>query len=108
MLGGRDNHYTTETKVNKVENYPRIIEKKNFKLSISIKKKLVTKLHTTSSKYTKQSIKCVHDGHAGGPKQYNDFPLGNIFYFYANIFYYFSPPTWLPCTHSVTTQAEEN
>ena len=20
---------------------------------------------------------CVHDGHVGGPKQYNDFPLGN-------------------------------
>ena len=47
------------------------------------------------------SIKCVHDGHVGGPKQYNDFPLGNIFYFYANNFYCFSPPTWLPCTHSI-------
>ena len=45
-------------------------------------------------------IECVHDSHVGGPKQYNDFPLGNIFYFYANIFYCFSPPTWLPCTHS--------
>ena len=43
----------------------------------------------------------VHDGHVGGPKQYNDFPLGNILYFYANIFYCFSPPTWLPCTHSM-------
>ena len=46
-------------------------------------------------------IECVHDGHVGGPKQYNDFPLGNIFYFYANIFYCFSPPTWPPCTHSI-------
>ena len=46
-------------------------------------------------------IECVHDGHVGGPKQYNDFPLGNKFYFYANIFYCFSPPTWLPCTHSI-------
>ena len=46
-------------------------------------------------------IDCVHDGHVGGPKQYNDFPLGNIFYFYANIFYCFSPPTWPPCTHSI-------
>ena len=45
-------------------------------------------------------IECVHDGHVGGPKQYNDFPLGNIFYFYANIVYCFSPPTWPPCTHS--------
>ena len=26
-------------------------------------------------------IECVHDGHVRGPKQYNDFPLGNIFYF---------------------------
>ena len=43
---------------------------------------------------------CVHDDHVGGPKQYNDFPLGNIFYFYANIFYIFSPPTWPPFTHS--------
>ena len=48
-----------------------------------------------------QLIECVHDGHVGGPKQYNDFPLGNIFYFYANIFYCFSPPTWPPCTHSI-------
>ena len=47
------------------------------------------------------SIECVHDGHVGGPKQYNDFPLGNIFYFYANIFYCFSPSTWPPCTHSI-------
>ena len=47
------------------------------------------------------SIECVHDGHVGGPKQYNDFPLGNKFYFYANIFYCFSPPTWPPCTHSI-------
>ena len=39
------------------------------------------------------AIEFVHDGHVGGPKQYNDFPLGNIFYFYANIFYCFSPPT---------------
>ena len=46
-------------------------------------------------------IECVHDGHVGGPKQYNDFSLGNIFYFYANIFYCFSPPTWPPCTHSI-------
>ena len=46
-------------------------------------------------------IEYVHDGHAGGPKQYNDFPLENIFYFYANIFYCFSPPTWPPCTHSI-------
>ena len=46
-------------------------------------------------------IECVHDGHVGGPKQYNDFPLGNIFYFYANICYCFSPPTWPPCTHSI-------
>ena len=46
-------------------------------------------------------IERVHDGHVGGPKQYNDFPLGNIFYFYANIFYCFSPPTWPPCTHSI-------
>ena len=38
-------------------------------------------------------IECVHDGHVGGPKQYNDFPLGNIS-FYANIFYCFSPLTW--------------
>ena len=44
-------------------------------------------------------IECVHDGHVGGPKQYNYFSLGNIFYFYANIFYCFSPPTWPPCTH---------
>ena len=43
----------------------------------------------------------MHDGHVGGPKQYNDFPLGNIVYFYANIFYCFSPPTWPPCTHSI-------
>ena len=43
---------------------------------------------------------CVHDGHVGGPKQYNDFPLGNIFYFYANIFYCFSPPT-LPRAHTL-------
>ena len=49
------------------------------------------------------TIKCVHDGHVGGPKQYDDFPLGNIFYFYANIFYCFSPPTWPPCTHSIDT-----
>ena len=47
------------------------------------------------------NIECVHDDHVGGPKQYNDFPLGNIFYFYANIFYCFSPPTWPPCTHSI-------
>ena len=47
------------------------------------------------------SIECVHDGHVGGPKQYNDFPVENIFYFYANIFYCFSPPTWPPCTHSI-------
>ena len=47
------------------------------------------------------SIECVHDGHVGGPKQYNDFPLGNIFYFDANIFYCFSPPTWPPCTHTI-------
>ena len=55
--------------------------------------------------YDRQSInpfiQCVHDGHVGGPKQFNDFPLGNIFYFYANIFYCFSPPTWRPCTHSI-------
>ena len=43
----------------------------------------------------------MHDGHVGGPKQYNDLPLGNIFYFYANILYCFSPPTWPPCTHSI-------
>ena len=47
------------------------------------------------------SKECVHDGHVGGWKQYNDFPLGNIFYFYANIFYCFSPPTWPPYTHSI-------
>ena len=47
------------------------------------------------------TIECAHDCHVGGLKQYNDFPLGNIFYFYANIFYCFSPPTWPPCTHSV-------
>ena len=47
------------------------------------------------------TIECVHDGHVGGPKQYNDFPLENICYFYANIFYCFSPPTWPPCTHSI-------
>ena len=29
-------------------------------------------------------IECVHDGHVGGPKQYNDFSLGNKFYFNAN------------------------
>ena len=46
-------------------------------------------------------IECVHDGHVGGPKQYYDFPLGYIFYFHANIFYCFSPPTWPPCTHSI-------
>ena len=46
-------------------------------------------------------IECAHDGHVGGPKQYTDFPLGNIFYFYANIFYCFSSPTWPPCTHSI-------
>ena len=46
-------------------------------------------------------IKCLHGGHVGGPKQSNDFPLGNILYFYANIFYCFSPPTWPPCTHSI-------
>ena len=50
---------------------------------------------------TRIRIEYVHDGHVGGPKQYNDFPLGNIFYFYANIFYCFSPPTWPPCTHSI-------
>ena len=49
---------------------------------------------------------CVHDGHVGGPKQYNDFPLGNIFYFYANIFYCFSPPTWPPCTHSISAMSK--
>ena len=43
----------------------------------------------------------MHDGHVGGPEQYNDFPLENIFYFYANIFYCFSPPAWPPCTHSI-------
>ena len=43
----------------------------------------------------------MHDGHVGGRKQYNDFRLGNIFYFYANMFYCFSPPTWPPCTHSI-------
>ena len=48
-----------------------------------------------------RSIECVHDGYVGGPKQYNDSPLGNIFYFHANIFYCFSPPTWPPCTHSI-------
>ena len=46
-------------------------------------------------------IECVHDGHVGGPKQYNDFPLENKFYFCANIFYCFSPSTWPPCTHSI-------
>ena len=45
-------------------------------------------------------MESVHDGHVEGPKQYNDFPLGNIFYFYANI-YCFSPPSWPPCTHSI-------
>ena len=44
---------------------------------------------------------CVHDGHVGGPKQYNDFPVGNIFYFYANIVYCLSPSTWPPSTHSI-------
>ena len=48
-------------------------------------------------------IECVHDGHVGGPKQYNDFPVGNIFYFYGNIFYCFSPPTWPPYTHSIVS-----
>ena len=43
----------------------------------------------------------MHDSHVGGPKQYNDFPLGNIFFSYANIFYCFSPPTWPLCTHSI-------
>ena len=47
-------------------------------------------------------IESVHDGHVGGPKKYNNFPLGSKFYFYANIFYCFSPPTWPPCTHSIT------
>ena len=46
-------------------------------------------------------IESVHDGHVGGPKQYNDFPLGNIFYCYANICSCFSPPTWPQCTHSI-------
>ena len=36
VLGGRDNHYTTEANVRKVENCLRIIEM-NFKLSISTK-----------------------------------------------------------------------
>ena len=53
------------------------------------------------------AIECVHDGHVGGPKQYNDFPLGNIFYFYANIFYCFSPPTGPPCTHSIDKCLDE-
>ena len=53
-------------------------------------------------------IECVHDGHVGGPKQYNDFPLGNLFYFYANIFYCFSLPTWPPCTHSIVLGTESN
>ena len=43
----------------------------------------------------------MHDGHVGGPKQYNNSPLGKKLYFYANIFYCFSPPTWPPCTHSI-------
>ena len=34
VLGGRDNHYTTETKVENVQHY-RIIEIENIKLSIS-------------------------------------------------------------------------
>ena len=33
MLGGRDSHYTTESKVKNVEHY-RIIEMANFKLPI--------------------------------------------------------------------------
>ena len=32
-------------------------------------------------------VECVHGGHVGGAKQLNDFPLGNKFYFYANIFF---------------------
>ena len=49
----------------------------------------------------------MHDGHVGGPKQYNDFPFGNISYFYANIFY-FSPPTWPPRTHSIPQRKAVN
>ena len=45
-----------------------------------------------NSCYSTLPIECVHDGHVGGPKQYNDFPLGNIS-FYGNICYCFSPPT---------------
>ena len=41
--------------------------------------------HYFSNFITYQPIECVHDGHVGGPKQNNDFPLGNIFYFYANV-----------------------
>ena len=47
----------------------------------------------------------MHDGHVGGPKQYKDFSLGNIFYFYANIFRCFSPPAWPPCTHSIQSES---
>ena len=43
----------------------------------------------------------MHDGHVGGPKQYKVFPLGNTFYFYANMFFCFSPLTWLPFPHSI-------
>ena len=31
-------------------------------------------------------IECVHDGHVGGPKQYTDFPLGNIFSIFMQIY----------------------
>ena len=34
------------------------------------------------------SIERVHGGHIGGARQYTDFPLGNKFYFHANIFYF--------------------
>ena len=37
-----------------------------------------------------------HGAFTGGAKQQNDFPLRNKFYFYANIFYCFVPPTWPP------------
>ena len=91
----KDGDYNTDTLF---AQFMTIQEEQILLRVIEIHKKMGVMAHIS------EIIECVHDGHVGGPKQYNDFPLGNIFYFYANILFCFSPPTWRPCTHSIEQQ----
>ena len=68
VLGGRDNHYTTETKVKNVEHYT-IIEMESIKLSIPTQQKgpqsmvtdivIITSLYLSSWKVNRTFLYCT-------------------------------------------------